>query len=325
MSADLPPLREIIAQHGLGARKSLGQHFLLDLNITRKIARAADIASGDLALEIGPGPGGLTRALLEAGAAVVAVERDRRCVEALGALAAAYPGKLTLVEDDALRFDERTIAGERPIKIIANLPYNISTELLVKWLRANNSDGMQRKFDPAYSRESRSPENRHGMDSRFRANERLESSPPNVGPPPTARLWSLMALMFQKEVADRILAAPGSKAYGRLSVIARAASRPERAFDLPARAFTPPPKVQSSVVLFRPADAPLENFAALESVTRAAFGQRRKMLRSSMKSLWGDGAESVLRAAGIASTERAEDVSVEEFLKLADAHAAREK
>lgn len=273
MSDDLPPLREVIARHDLGAKKALGQHFLLDLNITRKIARAGEVAPGDLVLEIGPGPGGLTRALLEAGAAVIAVERDQRCIGALEEIAAAYPGKLTAIEGDAMRADERGVANGRSLKIIANLPYNISTELLIKWLRANQD-----------------------------------------GEPP---LWTLMALMFQKEVADRILASPGSKAYGRLSVIAQAASSPSRVFNLPASAFTPPPKVDSTVVLFKPATARLADFGALEMATQAAFGQRRKMLRSSMKSLWGERAEENLALVGIDPTRRAEELTVDEFVKLA--------
>ena len=273
MNDSLPPLRDVIARHDLGARKALGQHFLLDLNITRKIARSADAANGDLILEIGPGPGGLTRALLEAGADVIAVERDERCVAALEDVAAAYPGKLTLIEGDAMRTDERALVAGRAAKIIANLPYNISTELLVKWLRANQSE--------------------------------------------EAPLWTVMALMFQKEVADRILAAPRSKAYGRLSVIAQAASAPTKAFDLPARAFTPPPKVDSTVVLFRPSAERLADIKALEAVTQAAFGQRRKMLRSSLKSLFGENLAGALSAVGAEETARAEELTVEQFKRLA--------
>jgi 16S rRNA (adenine1518-N6/adenine1519-N6)-dimethyltransferase len=268
----LPPLREVIARHGLDARKALGQHFLLDLNITRKIARTAEVSPGDLVLEVGPGPGGLTRALLESGACVVAVERDGRCIAALEELKAAYPDKLAIVEGDALAFDERT-ALEGPAKIVANLPYNVSTELLVRWLRLNSE----------------------------------------------APLWTTMTLMFQKEVADRIIAAPGSKAYGRLSVVAQAASRPKRAFDLPARAFTPPPKVDSSVLVFSPPPEPLATFGALERVTAAAFGQRRKMLRSSLRTAFGDRLEAVLSEAGIPETARAEDVAVASFVDLSAA------
>ena len=272
MSDGLPPLRDVIARYDLGAKKALGQHFLLDLNLTRKIARATNVAPGDRVLEIGPGPGGLTRALLEAGAEVIAIERDARVAPALAEIAAAYPGKLTAIEADALAIEERSIIGAGAVKIAANLPYNISTELLIKWLRAGN------EADP---------------------------------------LWSVMALMFQKEVADRILAAPGSKTYGRLSVIAQAASRPSRAFDLPARAFTPPPKVDSSVVVFSPPLAPLADIAALERVTQAAFSQRRKMLRQSLKPLWGAEVEERLGRVGVKPTDRAEDVSVAQFVQLA--------
>lgn len=277
MTDTLPPLREVIARHDLGAKKALGQHFLLDLNITRKIARMADISGNDLVLEIGPGPGGLTRALLEAGADVIAIERDARCIGALEEVASAYQDKLHLIEGDALRADEREIAGEGAIKIVANLPYNISTELLIKWLRGNH-----------------------------------EAERP---------LWSMMALMFQREVADRILAAPGSKAYGRLSVIAQAASNPSRAFNLPASAFTPPPKVESTVVLFRPSSEPLADFRSLELVTQAAFGQRRKMLRSSLKSLFGDALGEALRRADVAETARAEELTLDQFKTLAQSYS----
>ena len=273
MNDGLDPLRDVIARYDLGAKKSLGQHFLLDLNLTRKIARAASVSADDRVLEIGPGPGGLTRALLEAGSKVVAIERDARCIAALEEVSNAYPGKLNVIEADALEIDERALLGPGVVKICANLPYNISTELLIKWLRANHEHA--------------------------------------------APLWSVMALMFQKEVADRILAAPGSKTYGRLSVISQAASRPRRAFDLPARAFTPPPKVDSTVVVFEPANTTLPNIAALERVTQAAFSQRRKMLRSSLKSLFGPETEARLEGVGIAPTTRAEDVSVSDFLALA--------
>lgn len=273
MSDALPPLRDVIARHDLGAKKSLGQHFLLDLNLTRKMARAARVAPGERVLEIGPGPGGLTRALLEAGANVVAIERDARCLAALAEIGEAYASKLDVVEADALSIDERALLGPGIVKICANLPYNISTELLIKWLRANHSA---------------------------------------AGP-----LWSVMALMFQKEVADRILAAPGSKTYGRLSVISQAASRPRRAFDLPARAFTPPPKVDSAVVLFEPVQETLSQLPQLERVTQAAFSQRRKMLRSSLKPLFGAETEERLASAGIRSAERAEDIPVEKYLALA--------
>jgi len=277
MSDPLPPLRDVIAAYDLGAKKALGQHFLLDLNLTRKIARAANVAPDDRVLEIGPGPGGLTRALLEAGAKVTAVERDARCIEALNDVAAAFDHRLTLVEGDAMQIDERAFYGETPIKIVANLPYNISTELLLKWLRANH-----------------------------------------VNLPP---LWSCMALMFQKEVADRILAAPGSKTYGRLSIISQAASRPRRAFDLPARAFTPPPKVESTVVVFEPMENKLNAFATLERVTQAAFSQRRKMLRTSLKSLNQPDLPGLLAQLDIDPTARSEDVSVEHYIALSEAIA----
>lgn len=270
MSDSLPPLRDVIERYDLGAKKSLGQHFLLDLNMTRKIARAASVNAGDHVLEIGPGPGGLTRALLETGARVTAIERDHRCSEALAEVSEAFENRLTVIEADALGVNEADILRDNTsVKIVANLPYNISTELLIKWLKAG----------PA--------------------------------------LWLVMALMFQKEVADRILAAPGSKAYGRLSVIAQTASTPSRAFNLPARAFTPPPKVDSTVVLF---EAPKELFqaiGALEKVTQAAFSQRRKMLRSSLKPLFGDRLSSALENAGIEETRRAEELSVEQFKTLA--------
>ena len=266
----LPPLREVIETYELGAKKSLGQHFLLDLNITDKIARAASITSGDQVLEIGPGPGGLTRALLGAGAHVTAIERDTRCIEALNDVALAFDGALTIIEADALSADEYALLHNKlPVKIIANLPYNISTELLIKWLKGGSS------------------------------------------------LWSLMALMFQKEVADRILATPGSKTYGRLSVMAQAASNPRRAFDLPARAFTPPPKVDSTVVIFEPPTEPVGNLQTLEKITAAAFGQRRKMLRSSLKTLLAEKLGPMLEAADIKETMRAEEVTVAQFQTLA--------
>lgn len=278
MSDALPPLRDVIAAHDLGAKKSLGQHFLLDLNLTAKIARIADVGRGENILEIGPGPGGLTRALLTTGANVTAIERDTRCINALEEVAAAYPGQLTLIEDDALGINERDIQSlHPPFKIVANLPYNISTELLVKWLKLNHDD--------------ESPQ------------------------------WSTMALMFQKEVADRILAAPGSKTYGRLSIIAQASSRPSRAFDLPARAFTPPPKVDSTVVRFDANTTKLTVFEALEKITHGAFSNRRKMLRSSLKSVFGNALESTLDDLDIAPTKRGETLSVSDFIALATAYS----
>ena len=210
--------------------------------------------------------------MLETGACVVAVERDHRCIEALGDVAAAFENRLELIEADALAANEKELLGVRaPAKIVANLPYNISTELLIKWLKAG----------PA--------------------------------------LWTAMALMFQKEVADRILAAPGSKTYGRLSVIAQTASAPSRAFNLPARAFTPPPKVESTVVLFEQPAAHFEALPALEKVTQAAFSQRRKMLRSSLKALFGDSLAGALEEAGVRETQRAEELTVAQFQRLAGA------
>ncbi|MEM9619568.1 MAG: 16S rRNA (adenine(1518)-N(6)/adenine(1519)-N(6))-dimethyltransferase RsmA [Pseudomonadota bacterium] len=269
MTDELPPLRDVIDQYDLGAKKSLGQHFLLDLNITRKIIRDANTIAADTVLEIGPGPGGLTRALLETGAHVVAIERDRRCVEALQELTAYYPNKLHIIEEDALKARELDLLDIKPVKIISNLPYNISTELLIKWLRA--------------------------------------------GP----KLWSVMALMFQKEVADRILAAPGSKTYGRLSIITQTMTIPSRAFDLPARAFTPPPKVDSTVVIFHQPAQYFEHLNALEVITQAAFSQRRKMLRSSLKPVFGGKLAEALAACDIKETQRAEELSVDQFKQLA--------
>ena len=270
MTAPLPPLRDIIEKFDLGAKKSLGQHFLLDLNITRKIARAANVTENDAVLEIGPGPGGLTRALLETGARVFAIERDSRCIAALESLATNYGPKFTILENDALKADEKTLlAASAPVKIVANLPYNISTELLIKWLKCGPS------------------------------------------------LWASMALMFQKEVADRILAAPSSKAYGRLSVIAQTASAPTRAFDLPARAFTPPPKVASTIVLFNQPKQSPEHLSALEKITQAAFSQRRKMVRSSLKPLLGEKLEPLLDQTSIKPTSRAENITVSQYGALA--------
>lgn len=264
---DLPPLREVIAEHGLAAKKGLGQHFLLDLNLTRKIAGYCDAGPGDTILEIGPGPGGLTRALLETGADVIAVERDRRIAPILEDLSNAT-GRLRAVEADALKTDEEALGVPANTVIASNLPYNISTELLIKWL--------------------------------------------TVQP----RFWRRMVLMFQREVGDRILAAPGSKTYGRLSVIAQAASAPHLGFHLPARAFTPPPKVDSSVLVFDNAGYP-DHLAHLERVTAAAFSQRRKMLRQSLKCVFSDRLTEVLRQEGIDETARAEDLSVEQYRALA--------
>lgn len=264
-SAGLPPLREVIRRHGLAAKRSLGQHFLLDLNLTARIARAAGDLTGCSVIEIGPGPGGLTRSLLAAGAhAVVAVEKDPRCVEALAELAALHPRRLAIVQADALGLDPAEIAPP-PRRIVANLPYNVAVPLLLGWLR------------------------------------RIEA------------IQSL-TLMFQKEVADRLVARPGDPAYGRLSVITQWLTEVRFEFNVDARAFTPPPKVTSAVVSLVPRPEPLAPaaFSTLERVTAAAFGQRRKMLRGSLKAL-GIHPE----AAGIAATRRAEELSVQEFCALA--------
>ena len=264
----LPPLREGLAAHGLTAKRALGQHFLLDLNVTAKIARLAGPLAGATVIEVGPGPGGLTRALIGAGAHVIAIERDARFRPMLDELADAADGRLTLVDADALTIDEASLVPrDAPVRIVANLPYNISAPLLIKWLTG--------AFRPVS-----------------------------------------MTLMFQKEVAERIVASPATAAYGRLAVIAQAVAVPEIAMTLPARAFSPPPKVDSAVVRFqprleRPDDATI---AALERVTGAAFGQRRKMLRSSLKPLGGEG---LCAAAGIDPQLRAEAVSVDGFLALA--------
>ena len=268
----LPPLREVIATHGLSAKKALGQNFLLDLNLTAKIARQAGDLTGMDVLEVGPGPGGLTRGLLAEGARkVLAVEKDARCLPALAEIAAAYPGRLEVIEGDALALNplERLTP---PIAICANLPYNVGTELLVRWLT------------------------------------------PETWPP----VWDTLTLMFQKEVAERIVAKPGSKAYGRLAVLAQWRCDVQIAMHLPPEAFTPPPKVSSAVVHLRALPAP--RFEAdpkvLERVVAAAFNQRRKMLRASLKGLTSD-IEDHLTAVGIAPTERAERVSVEGFCALA--------
>ena len=269
--AALPPLREVIARHGIAAKRSLGQNFILDLNLTRRIARAAGPLDAGSVIEVGPGPGGLTRALLEEGAAhVVAIERDRRCLAALGELAAAYPGRLELVEGDALKLDPAALTPE-PRRIVANLPYNIATALLLRWLD-------------------------------------------RVGE------YQSLTLMFQREVAERLVATARSPAYGRLSVIVQWLTLPKILFDLPPRAFVPSPKVTSSVVSLKPRAMPLARAekAALERITAAAFGQRRKMLRSSLRTL-GVPVEPLLAATGIAPTTRAEELSVADFCALARA------
>ena len=260
---DLPPLREVIRRHGLRAKKSLGQNFLLDLNLTARIARAAGPLEGVEVVEIGPGPGGLTRALLVAGARrVIAVERDERAIAALEQIAARYPGRLEIVSGDALNFDPRALLGAAPARVVANLPYNIATALLVGWLT-------------------------------------LEPWPP---------WYDRLVLMFQREVAERIVAAPGSKSYGRLSVLAGWRCQGRIRFDVAGTAFVPPPRVTSSLVELVPRQSPLPcERRALERVAEAAFGQRRKMLRQSLKSL-GPNPMSLLDAANLEPTARAEDV-----------------
>ncbi|MFL5060869.1 MAG: 16S rRNA (adenine(1518)-N(6)/adenine(1519)-N(6))-dimethyltransferase RsmA [Xanthobacteraceae bacterium] len=274
---DLPPLREVIRRHGLVARKSLGQNFLLDLNLTARIARAAGPLDGVSVVEVGPGPGGLTRALLAAGAhRVIAIERDRRCIDALNEIAAHDPSRLTIVEGDALETDPTPYLGETPARIVANLPYNIATPLLVAWLS-------------------------------------VEPWPP---------WYDSMTLMFQREVAERIVAGPGSKTYGRLSVLAGWRTQARILFDVAPSAFVPPPKITSSLVRLEPRQAPLAcDRRTLERVTQAAFGQRRKMLRQSLKALGSDPLR-LLTAAGLDPTSRAEDIPVDGFVALARALSA---
>jgi len=270
---NLPPLREVIAEHGLRAKKELGQNFLLDLNLTARIARTAGPLEGVTVIEVGPGPGGLTRAPLAEGARkVVAIERDDRALPALEQIAAAYPGRLEILAGDALEVDYRGLA-EGPTRIVANLPYNIATPLLVGWLTA-------------------------------------EPWPP---------FFESLTLMFQKEVAERIVAQPGGKAFGRLGVLAGWRTEARIAFHLSPQAFTPPPKVTSSVVHLRPrAIEPEPGVAAVEAITRAAFGQRRKMVRQSLKATSAP-VEVLLAAAGLTGEERAEDLPVAAFLAMARA------
>jgi 16S rRNA (adenine1518-N6/adenine1519-N6)-dimethyltransferase len=275
---ELPPLREVIRRHGLSARKSLGQNFLLDLNLTGRIARAAGPFKGVGVVEVGPGPGGLTRALLANGAErVIAIERDERCIAALSEIAAAYPRRLEIVAGDALTIAApASIAGE-PMRVVANLPFNIATVLLVKWLS-------EEPWPPWFDR---------------------------------------LVLMFQREVANRLVAAPGSKTYGRLSVLTQWRTEPKILFDVNASAFVPQPKVKSSVVQLVPRTTPLAcDRRMLERVTEAAFGQRRKMLRQSLRSLGVD-AQELLGMAGIEPTLRAEDIAVAGFVALANALSAR--
>ena len=278
---DLPPLRETIRRHGLSAKKSLGQNFLLDLNLTARIARAGGALEGVTVVEVGPGPGGLTRALLANGARhVIAIERDSRAIAALNEIAAHYPERLTVVEGDALEMDwshppssDHGPADLGPLRIIANLPYNIATALLVRWLG-------------------------------------IEPWPP---------WYDSLVLMFQREVAERIVAVPGAKPYGRLAVLAGWRTEAKIMFDVASSAFVPPPKVTSSVVRLIPRAKPLAcDAGALQKVTEAAFGQRRKMLRSSLETL-GIAVEELLARAGVAPTARAEELGVAEFCALARA------
>ena len=278
---ELPPLREVIARHGLSARKALGQHFLLDQNLTSRIVRAAGPLEGACVIEVGPGPGGLTRSLLQSPARqVIAIEKDTRCLAALAELDQAFPGRLLLIEGDAL---EQRLAdlGEMPRRVVANLPYNVATPLTLAWMA-------ELAADP----------------------EQVES----------------FTLMFQKEVAERLAAKPGSKDYGRPTVMVQWLCRVELLFDISPRAFTPPPKVTSSLLALRPRPEPLAPAPlwALERVTGAAFGQRRKMLRQSLKPLGLDTAR-LLGEAGVAETKRPEDLPVEAFCALARGLAAADQ
>jgi 16S rRNA (adenine1518-N6/adenine1519-N6)-dimethyltransferase len=267
MEETLPPLREVIRRHGLIASKALGQNFLFDGQLLARIARVPGDLSGQEVLEVGPGPGGLTRALLAAGAQVTAIERDRRCIPALEELAAAYPGKLRLIEGDALEVDAPTLFEGKP-HIVSNLPYNVGTALLIGWLSAE-----------------------------------------------WAPWWQSLTLMFQKEVAERIVSQAGDDAYGRLAVLAQWRSTARIAMPVHRSAFTPPPKVMSAVVHILPAAMPEGvRMATLERLTAAAFGQRRKMLRQSLKAV--PGAPEAAEAVGIDLTRRAETVRVEEFIEL---------
>jgi 16S rRNA (adenine1518-N6/adenine1519-N6)-dimethyltransferase len=268
----LPPLRDVIQRHGLDAKKALGQNFLLDLNLTQKIARTAGAIENHTVIEVGPGPGGLTRAILALGAKrVIAIERDARCLPALAEISDHYPGRLTVIEGDALKTDFEALAPGEPVRIIANLPYNVGTQLLVNWLL------------------------------------------PKTWPP----FWDSLTLMFQREVGLRIVAEDNDDHYGRLGVLCGWRTDARMAFDVPPQAFTPPPKVTSSVVHLEPiANPPACDVNALERVTHAAFGQRRKMLRQSVKSLGG---EALLSRAEIDPQRRAETLSVEEFVRLANA------
>jgi len=269
MKLDLPPLRDVIARHGLSAEKALGQNFLLDGHLLDRIARVPGLLEGQKVYEVGPGPGGLTRALVGAGALVTAVERDRRCLPALAELAEAAPGRLDVISGDALEIDEAAIVGQGA-HIVANLPYNVGTALLVRWLGG-------------------------------------ETWPP---------FWASLTLMFQKEVAERIVAKPDSNSYGRLAVLAQWRATPRIALPVHRSAFVPPPKVMSAVVHIVPADQPEGvKFGTLEKLTGAAFGQRRKMLRQSLKGL--PGALEALEKVGIDPTRRAETLSTADFVAVA--------
>jgi 16S rRNA (adenine1518-N6/adenine1519-N6)-dimethyltransferase len=269
VSSGPEPLRDVIARHGLSASKALGQNFILDRQLLARIAAVPGPLDGATVYEVGPGPGGLTRALLDAGATVVAVERDRRCIAALAELQSEYGNQLRVIEGDALKVDEQAEVGDGA-HVVANLPYNIGTALLLRWLQAN----------------------------------------------PWPPWWRSLTLMFQKEVAERIVATPGSNAYGRLSVAAQWRARPRIAMTVNRSAFVPPPKVTSAVLHIVPAEAPAGVSARIvEQVTEAAFGQRRKMLRSSLKRM--PHALRALETLGIDAQRRAETLSVDEFVKLA--------
>ena len=278
----LPPLREVIAAHGLGAKRSLGQNFLFDFNLTRKIARAAGPLANETIYEVGPGPGGLTRALLAEGAArIIAVERDARCLPALEEISRVWPGRLEIVPADAIKLDENEMLRERsisaPVRVAANLPYNVGTALLVKWLTVP------------------------------------------LWPP----FWESLTLMFQQEVARRLVSRPGDTNFGRLSVLAQWRSRPRILFDVDRHAFTPAPAVTSTLVRLEPLPVPTApaRLEDLERVTGAAFGQRRKMLRHSLKQLSPD-AERIIRSADIDPQSRPQDLSVEQFAALSRAFSA---
>ena len=268
--ADLPPIRDVIQRHNLAASKALGQNFLLDEQLLARIAALPGDLSDAQVLEVGPGPGGLTRALLRAGARVTAIEMDRRCLPALAELGESFPGQLTVIEGDALKIDHAQLMGQAPFHVLSNLPYNVGTALFVRWLSG-------------------------------------EGWPP---------LWQSLTLMFQREVADRIVAGAGDDAYGRLAVLAQWRAEARLAMKVHRSAFTPPPKVMSAIVHVIPAVMP-DGVSAriLERLTEAAFGQRRKMLRQSLKGV--PGALEALASLGIDETRRAETVSVAEFVLLA--------